>query len=206
MQQQIEEISELAGDLWRGFLQDSSKGLVMHSHLSLLDPTQLQNNQGISYPLTPANSHPTAVAFLYYCESKLLPSSRRNGIVPVVLNVLKPGIRSVTSFANDPANGKSCWAQNGVGIEIQIVHHSHLGNTHQTGRRLFAKILLHEIGHYVRHCKDLLAHSRNAPPIATAEQEEEAWFFSGVVWALAKAQKANEDRTRSMIGEVWELD
>lgn len=202
---QIQTISDIAANLWDGFLTKSAAGLIQHSNLSLLDPTQLKMRNGNLVPLTPNIPHPTAIAFLQYCEKEAMTNKSRPAI-SVVPNVVQSITTSHGPIATDPRNCKSRWTPSGIGVEIQILHPAILGRPDPVGRRLFAKLLLQESGHYVLHRKELIKLCQKNPPLADSGQEEEAWFFCGVIWQLAKAHKAGKDRTLTTIGGAWEVE
>lgn len=201
--QQIDKVTLTAFELWSAFLKRAETSLVKYSGLTLLNPLEQRDSDGMRLPSNAKVQNPTAEKFLSFCSDELV--SRGEATLPAILHPTHPSIGLLPAQSDDLDNSRSRWVIGDGLLEIQIVHFSHLGLTWLDARRVYTKLLLHEIGHYVLHFQRLLAEANNSskPPIATPIEEAEAWLFANVIYGLAAADTAWRDRQNGNIGSVW---
>lgn len=141
---------------------------------------------------TPLN--PWAQAFLRYCVSVRLAG----GVASAVITRL---------LANQPALGvkrgrPASWLIiDEQGMPLVAIDRSAVVETSEVSlvNRILSSCLIHEVGHIVCHWWELKSRTGTAArrvlmAPASPAQEEEAWFFSGIVRGLALGWKAREQR------------
>jgi hypothetical protein len=166
----------------------------IHSSETLLDPAVFDRKFAKGH-LADLGGNPTAIAFAWFCAAE-------KG-VPMQL-VLTDELSSHRDARHpDYDNAVSGWATREGQLEIHLLHpHMLEGDSRQ---RIWTRLVLHELGHFILHYRQLKKHSKGPtpePPIATAEQEEQAWLFAHVVYGLAVAGLAWEERSGKKIGRA----
>ena len=70
---------------------------------------------------------------------------------------------------------------------------------------VIAKLVLHEIGHVALHWQDLYPKKVGQYNVnsASPEQETQAWWFAGAVWALILGRLAPRGRNDNVIDSAW---
>jgi hypothetical protein len=108
----------------------------------------------------------------------------------------------------DAENALSGWVLHEDWVEIQLISPEQMSKKTDRSVR-WLKLALHEIGHVALHYPSLRKRLRGKkkadapfPPIATREEEAEAWFFASVVHGLALAAVAWDQRHNRRIGAV----
>jgi hypothetical protein len=117
-------------------------------------------------------------------------------------------LMSKSADPEDAENALSGWIDHGEWLEIQVISPEKMSKKTDRSVR-WLKLVLHEIGHVALHYPLLikaLGKEQSAtvahPPIATREQEAEAWLFASVVHGLALAAVAWDHRHNRRIGDV----